>query len=98
MKNGLKNWMSFRLITSIDEKGNMYVLGKHKAKNDLLNHLDLSHALQSIKDLFDPKSSELPTLMENVIPNKPMEYHTHKSWYHHVSERTPFNSSSTNCI
>ena len=35
--------------------------------------LYLSHTLQDFKDLFDPKSCELPTLVENDMPNKPME-------------------------
>ena len=41
--------------------------------NDLLNYPYPSHTLQAIEDLFDPKSCELPTLVESDMPNKPME-------------------------
>ena len=44
--------------------------------NDLFSYPYLSHTLQVIKDLFDPKGCELPTLVESDIPNKPMEPYT----------------------
>ena len=44
--------------------------------NDLFNYLYLSHTLQVIEDLVDPKSCALPTLVESDIPNKPMEPYT----------------------
>ena len=34
-------------------------------KMNYLTSLYLSHTLQAIEDLFDPKSSELPTLVED---------------------------------
>ena len=86
----MKGWKD-----SIEEKGNMYMLGKHKPKMTYLTTLYLSHTLQAIEDLYDLKSCELPTLMENGMPNKPMESYTLLS---HVSERSSFNSSSTNSI
>ena len=51
----------------------MYVLGKHKPKMAYLTTLYLSHTSQAIEDLFDHKGCELPTLVENGMPNKPME-------------------------
>ena len=41
-----------------------------------LTTLCLSHTLQDIEDTFDPKSCELPTLVENGMPRKPIEYCT----------------------
>ena len=51
----------------------MYVLGKHKPKMTYSSTLYLSHTLQAIEDLFDPKSCKLPTLVENDMPSKPTE-------------------------
>ena len=45
-------------------------------KMTYLTSLYLSHILQAIKDLFDPKSCELPTLVENGMLSKPMESYT----------------------
>ena len=36
----------------------------------------LSHTLQAIEGLFDPKSCELPTSVENGMPRKRMESYT----------------------
>ena len=58
---------------NIEEKGSVYVLGKHKPKMAYSTTLYLGHTLQAIEDLFDPKSCKLPTLVENDMPNKPME-------------------------
>ena len=44
--------------------------------NNLFNYPYLSHTLQAIEDLFDPKSCELPTLVESDMSNKPMEPYT----------------------
>ena len=41
-----------------------------------LTTLYLSHTLQAIEDLFDPKGCELPTLVESDMPSKPMEPYT----------------------
>ena len=60
--------------------------------NNLSNYPYLSHTLQTFKDLFDPKCCALPTLVESDMSNKPMAY------THHVSERSPFHSSSSNSI
>ena len=49
------------------------MLDKHKPKMTYLTTLYISHTLQAIEDLFDPKGFELPTLVENGMPNKPME-------------------------
>ena len=51
----------------------MYVLGKYKPKMTFSTTLYLSHTLQAIEDLLDPKSCELSTLVENYMPNKPIE-------------------------
>ena len=51
----------------------MYALVKYKPKMIFLTTLYLSHTLQVIENLFDPKSCELPILVENGIPSKPME-------------------------
>ena len=47
-----------------------------KPKMTYVTTLYLSHTLQAIEDLFYHKSSELPTLVENGMPNKPMESYT----------------------
>ena len=52
------------------------MLGKHKPKMTYLTTLYLIHTLQAIEDLFDPKSCELLTLLENGMPSKPMESYT----------------------
>ena len=44
--------------------------------NELFNYPYLSHTLQAITDLFDPKSCELPTLVESDMLNKPIEPYT----------------------
>ena len=41
-----------------------------------LTTLCLSHTLQAIEDLFDPKSCELLTLVENGMPSKPITSYT----------------------
>ena len=48
------------------------MLGKYKPKMTYSTTLYLSHTLQAIKDLLDPKSCE-STLVENDMPNKPMK-------------------------
>ena len=45
-------------------------------KMTYLTNLYLSHTLQAIKDLFDPKCCELPTLVDNCMPSKPIESYT----------------------
>ena len=55
------------------KKRNVYVLGKHKPKMTYSTTFYLTHTLQAIKDLFDYKSYELPILVENDMPNKPVE-------------------------
>ena len=45
-------------------------------KMTYLTTLYLSHTLQAIEDLFDPKSCELPTLVDNDMPSEPMESYT----------------------
>ena len=57
----------------IEEKGSVYVLGKHKPKMAYSTTLYLSLTLQAIEDLFDPKSCKLTTLVENDMSNKPMK-------------------------
>ena len=49
------------------------MLSKYKPKMSYSTTLYLSHTLQAIEDLLDPKSCELPTLVENYMPKKPME-------------------------
>ena len=58
---------------NIEEKGSVYVSGKHKPKMVYSTTLYLSHTLQAIEDLFDPKSCKLPTLVKNDMSNKPMD-------------------------
>ena len=58
---------------TLEEKASMFVLGKLKPKliySSTLNYL--CHILKAIKSLFDPKSCELPTLVESDMHNKPM--------------------------
>ena len=44
-----------------------------------LTTLCLSYTLQVIEDLFDPKSCELPTLVEKGMQSKPMKSYTFMS-------------------
>ena len=58
---------------NIEEKRSKYVLGKHKPKMIYSTTFYVSHTLQAIEDLYDPKSCKFSTLVENDMPNKPME-------------------------
>ena len=55
------------------------MLGKHKPKITYLTTLYLRHTLQVVEDLFDPKSYELPTLVENGMSNNTIESYTFMS-------------------
>ena len=58
---------------ALKKNRNVYALGKQKPKMTYSTTLYLTHTLQAIEDLFNSKSCELPTLMENDMPNKPVE-------------------------
>ena len=49
------------------------MLGKYKSKMTYSATHYLSHTLQAIEDLLYLKSCELHALVENDMPNKPMD-------------------------
>ena len=76
----------------------MHVFGKHKPKITYSITRYLSHTLQASKDLFDPKSCELFTLVENGMPSKPMESYTLNIMGSPYECEIPPHSSSLNSI
>ena len=58
---------------SIEEKEICMCWANKSLKMTYLTNLCLRFTLQAIEDLVNPKSCELPTLVENGMPSKPME-------------------------
>ena len=60
---------------TLKEKASMFVLGKLEPKLFYSSTLYKATHYKLYKDLFDPKSCELPTLVESDMRNKPMEFY-----------------------